>query len=335
MFANIVISELLQLDSCAAANALPDAAGDRYLYSTNRVFANIRDVAIHFGYRFSHEASELWRDYQVLPLLTLHRIVRGKVIPYSDNRPTLTRLIANDPDISLPVNFLENNIKRNYTLHEAAHCIATTVFQLNDSLLSSACDTEKERFVVKEILSEAFANSVETFAAAVDPSPLPAFIFSLNSYMRGSAEGKNVLDSARSVFGEDLAFLILLLSYFEANLTLGEPTDDTTVAVLGAANVDLSSDLDTHLLARLMNIGFELNRSFRESTAATYFRYLGYEPEFQTLRDNHWLADDRNREIARRIGSVLADVALRGLSSQVAGSKFDGSSERVLGATAL
>lgn len=317
MSANIAISELFQLDRCPAGNALHDAIGDSYLYSGNPVFANIRDVVLHFGYRFSSEPTELWRDYQVLPLLTLHRIIQDKVIPYSDNRSPLARLMARDPEASLPASFIESNIKRNYTLHEAAHCIASTVFQLNAALPASTGGSDRKMFVVREILSEAFANSVETLAAAVDPSPIPAFMFSLNSYMRGSAEGKDVLDTARRVFGDDLALLLLFLCYFEANLTLREPTEAETLAMLAAAGVPLSLDLDTELIARLMNIGFELNRSFRESTALTYFSLLGYEAEFQSLRDAHWLAEDRNQEFARRIGGLLGDVALRGLNSQI------------------
>jgi hypothetical protein len=313
--AEISISELLQLDNRSVANALPDAIGDRYLYSTNPVFANIRDVAAHLGYRFSHRSTKLWRDYQVLPLLTLHRIIKDKVIPYSDNRPTLARLLKDKPGISLPASFIENNITRNYTLHEAAHCIASTIFQLDESLLETARNSDKEKFVLREILSEAFANSVETTAAAVDPSPLPAFIFSLNSYMKGSIEGKKLLDSARRTFGEDLAYLILFLCYFEANLSSGGPGEVTTVAVLGAADIPLSLDLDTELFARLMNVGFKLNRGFRENTASAYFSLLGYEQEFRSLSQNHWLAHEDNQKIARRVGTIFANVVLRGLKS--------------------
>jgi hypothetical protein len=321
----VAISELLEVDASPAPNALPDAIGDAYLYSRNPVFANIRNVALHFGYSFSHQDTELWRDYQVLSLLTLHRIIKGKVIPYADNRVTMARLLADNPALSLPANFIRNNMARNFTLHEAAHCIASTVFQQNEPLLSSAQGSDKEKFVVREILSEAFANSIETIAASVDPtSPLPAFIFSLNSYMKGSAEGKKALERAQEIFGEDLALLILYLCYFEANFKLGDPTDDTSLAVIGAAGLPLSDDLDTDIFARLMAIGFKLSKGFRDSTAPTYFRVLGCEQEFRTLREAHWLADERNQELARRIGSLLLDVALRGLDSQaVRGAPFE------------
>jgi hypothetical protein len=314
---NVAISELLAFDGSPAPNALPDAIGDPYLYGRNPIFANIRDVALHFGYSFSHQGSELWRDYQVLSLLTLHRIIKGKVIPYSDNRTTMDHLLADNPAVNLPASFIINNMMRNYTLHEAAHCIASSVFQLNDSLLRTAGGSEKEKFVVREILSEAFANSVETMAAAVDPSPFPAFIFRLNSHMKGTAEGKVVLDKARETFGDDLAFLILFLCYFEANFSASDPTDDTSVAVLGASGIPLSLDLDTELFAKLITIGFRLQPSFRDSTAPTYFSVLGYEQDFYRLREAHWLGDESNHEPVRRIGSLLVDVALRGLNSQV------------------
>ncbi|MET0646164.1 MAG: hypothetical protein ABW208_06045 [Pyrinomonadaceae bacterium] len=318
MSAEVPISELVELDARPAPNALADAVGDRYLYSTNPVFANVRDAAVHFGYRFSARNTRLWRDYQVLPLLTLHRIIRGKVVPYSDNRSTLTRLLERHPGVALPASFIQNNIKRNYTLHEAAHCIASSIFRREDPGFAFVCRTKKERFVLKEILSESFANTVETFAAAVDPSPMPAFIFSLNSYMRGTAKGKEVMDGARREFGDDLAFLILWLCYFEANLALGEPDESTHVRVLEAADAPLSPDFDTQLFARLISIGFELNRGFRESTALTYFGLLGCGPEFGALREARWLEHDRYRNFARHVGSVFAEVMWRGVRSRVA-----------------
>jgi hypothetical protein len=317
MFARVAISDLIELDSHPAPNALDDAIGDRYLYGTNRVFANVRDVAMHFSYRFSARNTRLWRDYQVLPLLTLHRIIRGKVVPYSDNRSTLMRLLEQHPGVTLPSSFIENNIKRNYTLHEAAHCVANSIFRQEAPGFASVCRTRKESLVLKEILSESFANTVETFAASVDPSPMPVFIFSLNSYMRGTAKGKEIIDGARSEFGDDLAFLILWLCYFEANLTLGEPDEGTLVRVLEAADVPLSPDLDTELFARLINIGFELNRGFRESTALTYLGLLGCETEFDELRRARWLGDERNWKLARHIGGMLADVMWRGVRSRV------------------
>ena len=84
-----------------------------------------------------------------------------------------------------------------------------------------------------------------------------------------------------------------------------------------AADIPLSPDFDTQLFARLINIGFELNRGFRESTALTYFGLLGCEPEFRTLRQARWLEHERNRGLARHTGSVLADVVWRGRRSRV------------------
>src|ERR1700722_14953022 len=88
---------LAQLDSYPAPNALPDAFGDSYLYRHNPIFAAIRDAALDYGYRFSAEDTPLWRDYHSFSLVTLHRILSGKIIPYFDTATAFRRLRDANP----------------------------------------------------------------------------------------------------------------------------------------------------------------------------------------------------------------------------------------------
>jgi hypothetical protein len=317
---SIAISSLIDLDNRPAPHALCDAIGDQYLYDTNRIFANVRDVAVHFGYRFSQRNTKLWRDYQVLPLLTLYRIIRGKVIPYTDNRSMLECLSGRKSKLALPEAFIVRNIKPNYNLHEASHCIASQIFRQYDSLLASVCRTKREQFVLKEILSESFANTVETIAVAVEPTPLSDIFYALNSYMQSSEKRKEILDRARATYGDELSFVLLLLCYFQANLTLDPPSENTHADLLEAANIPISAELDTEVLAGLINIGFALNLGFRENTTPTYFDLLGCQSEYRALGQERWLGKSRNQEVARQIGSVLADVALRGVGSSFVSS---------------
>jgi len=312
---SILLSSLLDTDTRPSPSALADSLGDQYLYDTNRVFANVRDVAAHFGYRFSARRTKLWRDYQVMPLLTLHRILEGGVIPYADNRTMLVRLAERNPRASMPPFFLVRSIKPNYVMHEAAHCVASVIFSGHDSLFDPVCRSKNERLVVQEILAESFANTVETLAVARVPEPLPAVFYALNSYMESSPRIEEILDRAAAVFGEELRFLILLLCYFEANLTPDPPTESTHLGMLEAAGVPLSDDLDTDLIAGLINIGFRLSRGFRESTTPVYFGLLGCEAEYRALGRDGWLEKERHQELVRRLGGILSSVVSEGLRS--------------------
>jgi hypothetical protein len=72
---------------------MADAFGDSYLCRHNPIFASIRDAALGFGYRFSTEDTPLWRDYESLSLVALHRILSVKTIPYFDMTSALSRLL--------------------------------------------------------------------------------------------------------------------------------------------------------------------------------------------------------------------------------------------------
>ena len=124
----VPLAWLVELDNIPAPNALENAFGDRYLYRHCPVFASVRDRALDLGYRFSAEDTPLWRDYQSLALLALHRMLAEKTIPYFDTASALRRFLDASPAMRLSPAFIAGNLKRNHVFHESAHCVAHSIF---------------------------------------------------------------------------------------------------------------------------------------------------------------------------------------------------------------
>jgi hypothetical protein len=315
MPAEVKIKSLIELDAQSFGNALAGAAGDRFLYGRNLMFARIRDLAIHFGYGFVCDDTPLWRDYQGLPLLTLNRILDGMLIPYFDNGNVLARLMESNPEVALPPQFIVSNVKHNHAFHESAHCVANTVIGHHGDVLAPACRSDRERLVLVAILVESFANTVETLGAAEDASVSHAVFYALNSYMSTNLKRKKLLERSREVLGPVTTFLLVFLSYVESNFATENANDATYARVretLGAF------DVEEALLKEMVDVGFGLSQGFREKTTPVYFRLLGYEQEYLIIAKPSYLEDPERQSAIRRMSQVLADLGLRGFDSSYA-----------------
>jgi hypothetical protein len=315
MLAEVRIKSLIELDAQSFSSALPSAVGDCFLYGRNLMFARIRDLTIHFGYRFVCDDIPLWRDYQGLPLLTLSRILDGKIIPYFDNGNVLARLVERDADLALPPQFIVSNVKHNHAFHESAHCVAHTVAGHYKDVLAPACRSDRERFVLEAILVESFANTVETIAAAEDASVSHAVFYALNSYMLTSLKKKKLLERSREALGPVNTFLLVYLSYVESNFATEKSNEATYARVrqtLGAF------DAEDSLLTEMVDVGFGLSQGFRENTTPVYFRLLGYEKEYLIMAQPTYLEDPGSQAAICGMSRVLADIGLRGLDSSYA-----------------
>ena len=297
----IPLAWLAELDNIPAPNALPDAFGDSYLYRYNPVFAAVRDAAIGFGYRFSVENTPLWRDYQALSLAALHRILSGKTIPYFDTGNTIRRLVESNPAVRLSQGFIFTNVKRNYSFHESAHCIAHFIMErMADPPTLAAGNAH--RFVLESILAEAFANTVESLGSIVRHMPVSdAVFYGLNSYVARDQGREHVLNEARRELGAQRRFILLFLSHFEANLSVQAPTDSTYRRIAEAAGCVNHDGLPR----KISEIGFRLSTVFRDTTTPAYFDLLGYSREYEALGNSEWLAQAQNRRFAREFGQML------------------------------
>jgi hypothetical protein len=307
----VPLAWLAELDDHSSPNALADAVGDRYLYRHNPVYAGVRDAALQFGYRFSAQDTPFWRDYQALALLTLYRIVEGKVIPYFDNGGVLQRLMERDAATALPPQFIVSNVKPNHAFHESAHCVAHSILRQNKGLLRSVAKSEREEFVIEAILAESFANTVEAIGAVFDMSICHCVFYALNSYMQARKANKDILARAAAELGEDLRFAMVLLSYFESNLATSAPNDATYQRIAAAAECPADQG---GLEKEITDLAFSLNLGFRENTTPVYFELLGYKSEYASLTQTSWLDDPTHQRAIRTVAGHFADVGVCGFA---------------------
>jgi hypothetical protein len=305
----IPLSWLQELDGGSSPKALPDAFGDTYLFAHNPTFRNVRDAAIEFGYGFSCSDTPLWRDYHSFPLLTLHQIISGKVIPYFDTAGSFRRLVGKDQSAALPLRFIYNNMAGNHVFHESGHCVAHEVLlQLN---FAHELDTRSKRecFVLCALLEESFANAVEMLGNAFVKSLLDGLFYSLNSFTSARSETKEILKRSGHELGAELRFAVLYLAYLEANLCAAAPSERTYARIARIAQCP-NGAMD--IIRGLTDIAFSLNLSFRRDTTPVYFDLLGHGEEYRAVIENSWLEDDVHASAICQLLPPLQRIALQG-----------------------
>jgi hypothetical protein len=303
----VPLAGLAELDDVPAPNALADAFGDRYLYRHNPVFASIRDAALDFGYRFSAEDTPLWRDYQSLSLMALHRILTGKTIPYFDTGTAFRRLIDANPSARLQPGFIIRNLKRNYAFHESAHAVAHSIMQGIEAELRSVAPHEAGRVVLEAILAESFANTVEALGSVHRHMPFSDRVFfPLNSYFSYDQKREDVLKRAGAELGAELRFALLFFAHFEANLAIQPPADSTCQRIAEAGGCIAGQ---AGLAREITDTGFKLNAGFRESTTPAYFELLGCTREYNALANAGWLCQGPNRRFVRALAQMFWEAA--------------------------
>jgi len=306
----VPVGRVVEADDYPSPIALADALGDRYLCRFNPVYARIREAALAFGYCFSAENTPLRQDYITLPLTTLHRILSERTIPYCNTADTLLRLRETNPHVALSPGFILDSTKRNYTLHEAAHCVAHAVLgtpELAESL-KTIVPGSRERSMLEGIFAEAFANTVEKLGTLFRGSPLWDHVFyCLNSYVGPKDKITGVLEKAHRELGEYLRFAVLFAASFEANLVMGQPDDGVRDRVRRAAQCPEGHD---EMVRDLVDTGFNLSDVFREYTGPAYFAFLGYTKEYDALKDSLWLDRPENRrfmqDLMPRLFAILS-----------------------------
>lgn len=314
----IDLAKLIVLhDRHSCARALPHSLGDGLLYTQNKVFANVRNVVQARGFGFSHRHTSLWREYNVLPLLCLQSILDGRVVPYCDNVSPLRTVTSKSGSLVLPpsvMQFLIGNLRRNYLLHESAHCIAHDVLQRSDG---RGLQVDKTTLVLDNLFSESFANATETFASSLLQTTAEKFFFKLNSFMSYIPEVKEAAWRLGSKYGARGLFKFLCFSYVLANLRFEEVTPEMSEKCvrlsLDAAGLDKD---DKQPLDVLFENSLKLNEKFREETAAVYFAFLGCSDEFAALY-RYNLFDDSCR-LSRYFDAlnVLTDLVVREVGFQ-------------------
>src|SRR5262249_50281873 len=126
-------------------------------YSKNRIYRNLRDLAVEFGHSFT---SEDYCDYYVLRFKALPTIIATKKIPYAAFYPALKRLEGERPGLfdieQVPL------IPDYYLLHETAHCVMNHILTVHCSAQQDA--GVRRSIVLPTTMGEAAATTGEAMS---------------------------------------------------------------------------------------------------------------------------------------------------------------------------
>ena len=280
----IKLTKLLWLDDeFLCDNALQDVLGDRYLCSSNSMFARVRNLFLAYGFRFSSEPTRMWRDYGSMPLLMLQEMLDTGIVPYRDNAQTLRTISSRNPSFALPVNQLLSLLSRNYLLHESAHCVAFRLLS-SDCGFSGGLNSDKSMYVFVCILCEAYANLVERLSAAQAISDAHRFFFTVNSFVEYREDVGSLLRDSIRLLGINQTFLIGMLTLYYLNTHEENPSNQVAETIIDIAFMGRAlSDIGRGFSRALINQGFGLHQRFRTETTPLFFRYVGSESEWEAL----------------------------------------------------
>lgn len=277
------LSTILWADArCPSSLAVEECLGDRFLCRHNPIHLKLRRTFVDFGFVFSCDpVLPLCRHYANAPLLTLNSLIAERLVPYKANVRTVEWLLSQQPDFTVSAQSLVNFIAPNYILHESAHCVAEEIIRAQETRERRA----ENSAVLRALICESFANTVERSAAALIGDPLHRLFFRLNSYIRRDGPAPALL-TAVDRFGWRTVLALGMLSYLFQNLHARKPTQEFLEDAIDSflAGVSISAtDRDT--LLDVVRGTFTLNLSFASDTTAEYFRLHGLEYELETFRE--------------------------------------------------
>jgi hypothetical protein len=323
----ISLSHLLGIDEqYPAAHAIADCLGDRYLYARNMVYANIRERFLEADFQYTAADTRLWRDYQICPLFSLQNLLEGHVVPYVDNVNTVKGLLNRNAAFALSGVLLLHTFKRNYVLHESAHCIAHRVTS-EDEQFGQGMSVRK-RFVFSALVAESFANAVERLAWCFVGSSTHAVFLSLNSYLEFNPDRQRLFSKAIDTFGLQDIFKLAVLAFLfhNCNPVLAEERalEALTQRVFGRSYLGAG---DQELLTKVVREGCGITVGFVQQLTPTYFSFCNCEREFEDLSRCALEPDDGSRfalgSVIDRFVTVVVpckDVALPTIGSAPTGN---------------
>jgi hypothetical protein len=157
------------------ATPLRKVFGDGYLYSTNKVYKNIRDTLLRQGFGFT---SSDFCSYGFMRLAALDRILAKGKLPYTDTVSALELLERERPS-SFHVDELEMT-HPNTLSHESCHCVADRILRMRAGRLSPHA-AESMR-VLRLIVPEAFALATDTMICGYTRDSIERYFYETNSY---------------------------------------------------------------------------------------------------------------------------------------------------------
>ncbi len=290
-------------DGESHAAALPDVAGDGFLYVHNAFYRRVRDAALRQGIGFVPDDSA----YYGFPLLGLERVIDAGVLPYRRSMPPLRWLEGKRPGFFRLRDLKDNRPAPNYLLHEAAHAVAfrqvfgdaraATVFS------DAAC-------LPGVLLGESFAMSAEYLAACSVHGKLQRWFFSIASYRHRAPAKASV---ARSIAAQGVSPVIfsLLLGFLLHNYLVEPLLPVHMERIAGLMPPRWRRGMTKKTARRLLNAQNRLmlmSPEFRKETARLFLTTYGHHRDLRSI-----LSSDPLGAFERSPALVASAVSLVGI----------------------
>lgn len=296
--ADLSLADLLQLDDQSSHHhAIEEVFGDRYLCAHNALYRGVREHFASSGFRVATTVGPLHEAYGVLPLLCIQQIVETGIVPAISTTATIRRLAAASPSFTMPASFLLSTLRKNYVLHESAHCIAYSV------LSPLAAGSEKRWLVLVYLLCEAYANAVERLAALQATPGAHQLFFGLNSFV--DSQPPALIDSV-GVVGFEKVLPLALAIFLRLNRRCHWSSRDTAAIVASGSRTGLGHPESIILASLAGSFAQDLNMTFIMQTTPSFFRFMGLEREYESVCSGDFVNDPGVEELLdRRINDLL------------------------------
>lgn len=248
--------------------ALPKALGDSHLLETNPFFLQVRKKVIELGYGFSSENQD---SYSTLPIASLNRILKSKVIPYSPNLIGVKDLWDESRTKFTYAEIPE--LKTNYTLHEGAHILAYQEAKFSRLDYLEEANIKNIRAM---LVQESFSNASEQQGNAFLESAEDYVAYFFNSWIHAAPKEIQKQQEALEIFGSRLTFRSIFLGFIFSNfLYQGLKLKEQQWALAFLLQERRASEKEKKHILFLLNLGFKLSENFRVQTSTFQLQFLG------------------------------------------------------------
>ena len=301
----ILISELLSQHQARRAEVShPDILGDPFLMRENSVYRSVKNCALEIGCQFV----EAWPQYLVLPFHELSKIIQTKTIPYVPSAQMLADIDRRNPNV-----FSSDDVQppESHHLHEAAHVIAEHHF----AKVSLKTDQEK---ILKSILCESFANTVDVLAYLPAESEMHQYLLSHNSYMKPLDEEMELIRRLQDHLGLRGLAVLTLFSYLSSNFLIETFVAPTISKILNRFVPEVA--ITPQILADCEALGVmceRLDPLFRVQTTELYFKGEGFQGNvYELLNFPFMKVFEDNKDFGKAVESLIDHFTAR-LSSHL------------------
>jgi len=259
-------------DSYNSPDSRPDILGDGFLLQFNPVYRNVHDFSLKIGCQYV----EAYPEYLLMPFCELPNIVAHKKVPYVPSARLMRKVEQNYPGVFTTEDM---PLPESYHLHEAAHVIA-------EHFLKPLNEATPQEMILKAMLAESFANTVDALACTHAADEIHAFFIKQNCYMHPQEKVMHAMNRLIEAMGFRFVFMLTFFTYVHANFLKG-PLSKKAILELAKAhapktkvNTKLQKDIQT-----VCAIGEKLDPLFRVTTTGNYLKQQGFEGDLHDLLD--------------------------------------------------